>query len=326
MAEDLGEQAGDLMGADDDKYLLVDGNNLLSRADHAARAGATGLASHGVSTGALYYFINSLARYVRLVGPTHVSVYWDAGHDFRDRIYPRYKANRERPIGVDGPPFAQTKTFLSWANVPHRSRPGWEADDLIAFTARYTRGQKVILSGDRDLLQLLGPHTIQYDPNDKSDTPWTPERFEEKYGYPPHQEPYLKALRGDTGDGVPGLKGIGPKKAEKMMAGVGWDWDALLASLPEEQREEVKVFRELVDLRYLDYESKGFSIFNCPSCMAFKPTGPQDMLWGPLRDFLASLEMVTIIERLQTGALWTPDSDLVAQLDQTAGVFETMDG
>jgi hypothetical protein len=71
----------------------------------------------------------------------------------------------------------------------------------------------------------------------------------------------------------------------------------------------VRCSRELVDLRYLDYEAKGFSLANCPTCTAFAPTGPGDMLWEPLRDFLASLEMSTVIERLEARSLWFDPAD-----------------
>ena len=310
------------MGSPDDRYLLVDGNNLLSRAHHASTKAAL-TTKTGIETGALHYFVNMLSRQVRHTRPTHVSVYWDKGHAFRDRLYPAYKGNRERgPSGMgDSGAMDQAKEFLTWAAVPHRQRPGWEADDLIAFTARFTMGTKMILSGDRDLLQLLGEHTVQYFPDD--DEPWTPERFEAKYGYPPQQAPYVKGLMGDPGDNVPGLPKIGPVKAQKMLSGAGWDWDALMATLTPQDRQIAAVTRELVDLRYLDYESKGFSIANCPSCMAFSPTKPGDMLWGPLHDFLDGLEMTKAIERLEAGTLWVdPDADvLVAQRDQFEAVF-----
>lgn len=312
----------DLMGSPEDKYLLVDGNNLLARAAFAARGRGVNLSAHGVDTSALLIFINMLSKYVRITEPTHVSVYWDMGHVFRDRVDPAYKANRDKPGTRDSLPLEQAKQFLTWAGVPHRARPGWEADDLIAFTARFTRGSKVILSSDRDLLQLLGPNTVQYRPPD--DDLWDEERFEADTGYPATQMPYIKALMGDKGDNVAGLPRVGPVKAVKMMAEAGWDWEEMLGRLSSEQAEVAARSRELVDLRYIDYESKGFSIINCPACMAFAPTGPQDMLWGALRDFLGDLEMTTVIDRLEAGILWRDPSAraLAVVKDHSVDAFE----
>lgn len=320
--DEISTRADGLMGSPDDKYLLVDGNNLLARAAHAARGRGVHLSAHGVDTSGLLLFINMLAKHVRIVAPTHVSVYWDMGHVFRDAVDPTYKANREKPGHREPLPMEQAKQFLTWAGVPHRARPGWEADDLIAFTARYTMGTKVILSSDRDLLQLLGPHTVQYRPPDEE--VWTAERFEAEWGYPPAQMPYIKALMGDKGDNVAGLPRIGPVKAVRMMEAAGWDWETMLSSLTPEQRSVAVTARELTDLRYLDYESKGFSIANCPTCMEFTPTKPSDMLWGALTDFLFDLEMTTVIERLQDLSLWSGGAtaeDLVAQRDQSADAF-----
>jgi 5'-3' exonuclease len=113
-----------LMGSPEDRYLLVDGNNLLARAAHAARGRGVTLSAHGVDTSALLLFVNMLSKFVRRAQPTHVSVYWDLGHSFRDRIYPAYKANREQGSGMkDSLPMEQAKQFLTWAGVPHRSGP-----------------------------------------------------------------------------------------------------------------------------------------------------------------------------------------------------------
>lgn len=308
------------------KTLLVDGNNLLARSDFAAKASRSQMSAGGVSTGALYLFINLLSKYVRMVAPTHVAVFWDAGHAFRDEAYPAYKAARKKPVDPNEEtiPFALAKEFLSWAGVPHKAHTGYEADDLIAATARQCSGDTVILSGDKDLLQLV--HDGSFAQGNRKvtqirvpdDEPWTEDRVEKKFGVRPQHLPYYLALVGDPGDGVPGLKGIGPKRACALLEKVGWDWEVLMDLLGPEEAEQAALWRSLVDLRYYEYEDIFLRAHE--GAPEFDPTGPTSLMhWPMLVDFCEKYELRSVIQRLQDGSLWYGEE---APKPSTEGLFE----
>lgn len=307
--------------------LLVDGNNLLARADFAAKGKHVEMSVGEVNTAALVIYINMMSRYVRQVQPDRVRVLWDGGHDFRDEIYPAYKAARKkRPEGDpdDTQPFAQARDFLVWAGVPQLQFLGWEADDLIALSDRATPGKTVILSGDKDLLQLVHDDKVgegKYQTTQirvPDDTEWTEARVEEKFGVLPHHLPYYLALVGDPGDGVPGVKGVGPKKALKALQEADWDWEALLAGNDPETAKEARLMRSLVDLRYTEYPEWLRIVVGAVD--AFSPTTEGTERWKSLMAFCDRYELRSIRERLEQGTLWHDQPT-----PSTEGLFDNFD-
>lgn len=290
------------------KLLLVDGHNILSRAHHAARR--LQLTADGHRTSSLTIFILMTSRYVRLVQPTHVAFCWDAGHDYRDRLYPEYKANRMRDeiAGKDDTrPFGQAQEFLRLTGVPQYRAEGWEADDLIAAVVADVGSDStdpttdiVVLSGDKDLLQLVGPAVVQVRPPD--DEPWTTERVLAGYGCLPEQLASVMALTGDPVDGVPGVRQIGPKRGVKMLAEANWDFEAVLGALDEEQARMAVLSHSLVDLA-LDYPALGLDTVSVP---AFIPT---DLTSAALVRFLDRWRLESVRTRLAEGSLWAPRRD-----------------
>jgi 5'-3' exonuclease len=297
--------------------LLVDGPNLLMRADFAAKGKQVAMSVGETNTAALVIFVNMISKYIRMVEPGHVLVCWDSGHAFRDEAYPAYKAARKKPEDPtrDTIPFALAKEFLTYAGIPHKALTGYEADDLIAATVRQCLGEVVILSGDKDLLQLVSDDITRTRVTQirvPDDTPWDEVRVDEKFGVPPHHLPSYLALVGDPGDGVPGLKGIGPKKAVKMLAEAEWDWEALMDMLGPETAAEARLMRSLVDLRYYDYPEV-FMLAN-RRVPAFFPTTPgQQTMWASLRSFCAKYRLTDISDRLARGALWADPETVSAE-------------
>lgn len=279
----------------------------------------------GVDTGPLYLFINLLAKHVRLFRPTHMAVFWDSGHAMRDGVFAGYKANRKKaePGAEDAVPFALAKEFLTWAGVPHKAHTGWEADDLIAATTRQCTGEVAIVSGDKDLLQLLREvpdcSVIQYKVPDEE--PWTARRYAEHYGYSTGHAAMVHALVGDASDGVPGLPGVGPKKAVKALAEAGWDWETLLAQLGPERAAVAAQMRRLVDLRDLDYPEWFMAAHR--GTPEFRPTALDDTVLGrELAAFCNQYRLNRTLDRLRDGTLWSgfegtpPSNDTVfADLD-----------
>lgn len=292
--------------------LLIDGPNILARSDFAAKGKQVEMSAGGVNTAALVLFINMLSRYVRQVEPDRLLVCWDAGHAFRDEAYPGYKAARKKadPDSPDTIPFALAKEFLTWAGVPHRAHTGYEADDLIAVAARQIDGAVVILSGDKDLLQLVddgsqsGVRVTQIRVPD--DTEWNESRVEAKFGVFPEHLPYYLALVGDPGDGVPGLKGIGPKRACALLEKAEWDWEALMDLLGPEEAQQAALMRSLVDLRHYPYDE----VFMAGHARVpeFRPTSQDDPAWPMLEKFCDRLALFSVRERLVAGTLWAAPS------------------
>lgn len=283
--------------------LLVDGNNLVARADHAARGKQVAMSSGEVNTAALVIFANMLSKHVRQVRPDRMAVFWDAGHDFRDEIYPEYKAARKKPAedGTDAQHFTLCKSFLTWAGIPHKAHTGYEADDLIAMNARMgTDSRTVILSGDKDLLQLVDDSAGVTQIRIPDDREWTEQDVLDKFGVTPDRFAMYLALVGDPGDGVPGLKGVGPKKALKMLeGGVLGVWEAL----DEERSGVLTTMLGLVNLRSTQYpEAVMLANRMVPT---FAPTTPESPgMWNGLVDFCLRYDLRTILERLQDGTMW----------------------
>lgn len=286
------------------RALLVDGNNILMRSIMAMTA--VGLRSGDTPTGPLMSFVNTLTRQVREEQPSHLVVCWDSrGHRWRTDVDEDYKANRglapEEEFKHGS--FTLAKEFLSLANVAQVEVPEAEADDLIA--AYWQRNEDggmrvVILSNDKDFLQLLDPWTEQVRvsaggaPTDR----WTDERVVEAMGCQPRQLPLVMALTGDVSDNVIGIKGIGPKKAVKALAAADWDLAKITDERISSELPRVYANLDLVDLR------KPRDWITVGPIPEFRPTTPASSLHPLFVQFLEGLELQGIIGRYGDRNLW----------------------
>ncbi|HHB76900.1 MAG TPA: DNA polymerase I [Desulfobulbus sp.] len=199
---------------------LVDGSAYIYRAYHAIRPLSN---SSGLPTHAVYGFTTILRRILREKKPECLAVAWDTrGPVFRHRLYPEYKANRP-PMPDDlVPQIPYIHKIVDAYNILSMEHEDKEADDLIAAAVRCLTGDNcrvVIVSGDKDLLQLVSKNVSLWDPmNDKL---MDEEKVEEKYGVRPVQLLDYLALTGDSADNIPGVPGIGPKTAQKLIAAYG---------------------------------------------------------------------------------------------------------
>jgi 5'-3' exonuclease len=313
--------------------VLVDGNNLLVRASYAMQdrdLSTVGVDGEEVPTAALLAAINMLAKHVRLHGPESVVVCWDGGKsEFRQLIYPRYKEHRANSPEIQANrPFSQFKQFLELAGVQQEEVAGWEGDDLIAlYCARFREDHELnpdcpdfdrimIVSDDKDLLQLLGPSpekswiTQMRLPGVYPGDFWDLARVQREYGCLPAQLVSLMALTGDPGDGVPGLRGVGPKKGVKRLREHSYSWPAVLRSVEEdygpEGRDVVVIARQLVDLIETPYRKMGLVADLRPPYL-FWPTaaGPGDDRWAALEGFLLRYRMDTVLAQIKAGHLWS---------------------
>ncbi|WP_287998265.1 DNA polymerase I [Acidiphilium sp.] len=242
------------------RLVLVDGSGFIFRAFHALPPMTR---DDGTPVNAVFGFCNMLARLLKEHTGTHLAVIFDAGRTtFRNEIDPRYKAHRPEPPEELVPQFALVREATRAFAVPAIELDGVEADDLIASYAEEMKkagGEAVIISSDKDLMQLLDAHVSMLDPI--KSTPIGPDEVVAKYGVTPEQMVDAQALMGDSVDNVPGVPGIGPKGAAQLIAEFG-DLESILAAAasgtmkPSKRREslvayadEARISRRLVELR-----------------------------------------------------------------------------
>lgn len=198
------------------KLLLIDGSSLLFRAFYALPLLTN---AEGVYTNGVYGFLTMLRRVLQDEMPTHVLVAFDRPDPtFRHEAYKAYKGTREKAPSELAGQFAITKDILETMGIKHFDIAGYEADDVLGTMAK--KGEKegyevALVTGDRDYYQLVDDHTtLLLTKRGASEMEaWTPERIREHYGIDPKDFIEVKALMGDSSDNIPGIPGIGEKRA-----------------------------------------------------------------------------------------------------------------
>ena len=217
---------------------LLDASSYIHRAFHAIRGLST---SSGVPTGAVFGFIQMLLKVMEEAQPSHLAVVYDAkGPTFRHQLYPPYKANRPPLDPALKSQFPLVRQVVTALELPAVEMEGYEADDLMASLARQAveAGFKVVLvSGDKDLLQLVSPSVTLWDT--MKELHLGPEEVEKKLGVTPAQVVDFMALTGDASDNVPGVPGVGPKTAAKLISEHG-GLEALLDAAGELKKSKLK--------------------------------------------------------------------------------------
>ena len=199
-----------------DKLVLVDGSSYLYRAFHAMPALTN---SRGEATGAVYGIVNMLRRLCKEYDMACFAVVFDApGGTFRDRLYPEYKANRP-PMPEDLRAQVETvHAVIKALGLPLLCVADVEADDVmgtLALTAAQSGMDTVIVSGDKDLAQLVGPHVLMSD--SMKNVTYDAAGVEDKFGVPPERIVDYLALVGDASDNIPGVPKVGPKTAARWL-------------------------------------------------------------------------------------------------------------
>ncbi|HEX4505764.1 MAG TPA: DNA polymerase I [Alphaproteobacteria bacterium] len=225
---------------------LIDGSGFIFRAFHALPPMTR---SDGTPVNAVLGFCNMLLKFLTEFGVARIAVIFDAKEEnFRNEIYPLYKANRDAPPPELVPQFGLIREATEAFCLPSIELPGYEADDLIATYARCAveRGEQVVIvSSDKDMMQLIRPGVTMFDPM-KSKPIGPPEVFE-KFGVTPDKVVDIQSLAGDSTDNVPGVPGIGVKTAAQLITEFG-DLDTLLARAGEikqpKRRESLIEFAE----------------------------------------------------------------------------------
>jgi DNA polymerase-1 len=212
-----------MSGEREKTLVLIDGHGLAYRMFYAIQAEMT--TRSGEPTNATYGFTRML---LDLIGgpepPEYLAVSFDVGATFRDEMFDEYKATREKmPDSLDVQ-IERIKEVLSAFNIPVLSVEGYEADDVLGTLAHLAGEQGVdtlIVTGDKDLLQLVNDHTLVELPAPRSGggeaEVYDAGRVFDKMGVRPDQIVDYKALTGDSSDNIPGVRGVGDKTATRLL-------------------------------------------------------------------------------------------------------------
>jgi len=235
-----------------EEVYLIDGSAYIYRAYHAIRPLSN---SVGLPTHAILGFVNIIQRIIREKNPRYILVAFDSrGPVFRHEIYDQYKANRP-PMPEDlSVQIPYIRKLVKAMNIPNLAIDGVEADDIIATAAvkLKEKGRKVIIvSGDKDLLQLVDDQVTMWEPmnNKMMDV----QAIIDKYHVSPEVLLDCFALMGDSSDNIPGVPGVGPKSAEKLINQFG-SLDGVYEHLDEMKKSKMK--ERLVENKESAYLSK----------------------------------------------------------------------
>jgi len=201
------------------KLFLIDANAFCYRAYFALGDLKT---SYGQPTAAIFGFVNFLNKIIKQESPKYIGACFDVSRDtFRKRIFSEYKIQRpETPEGLTVQ-FPLIKEILTAYGIAVIEKEGFEADDIIATLSGKAKTEgfdAVIISSDKDMLQLVDEHTTVFSPYRDKGTFYNQNKIKERFGVSPGQIADFIALCGDTADNIPGVKGLGPKSAQKLLA------------------------------------------------------------------------------------------------------------
>ena len=300
--------------ADKQHLYLVDGSAYIFRAYHRLPPLTN---PHGVPVGAVYGYTTMLWKLAdeldKADGPTHLAVILDKGStSFRNALYDQYKANRPPPPEDLVPQFPLIRDATRAFSLPCIEEDDLEADDLIASYAKEAtrRGWDVtIVSSDKDLMQLVGrcaePHDgieggcidmLDTMKNQRIDIP----EVVEKFGVPPELVGDVLAVMGDSVDNIPGIFGIGPKTASKLIQDHGslqGALDAAPSMKPGKLRDRLIEGRAMAELSRVLVQLKD----DCPLPIPLDDFKLGPIPEGPLAEFLTAHGFTSLLKRLGDG-------------------------
>ncbi|MBX3182195.1 MAG: DNA polymerase I [Polyangiaceae bacterium] len=299
-------------GAPDVVY-IVDLSGYLFRSYHAI---APLTSPSGEPTHAVFGTVNMLERLVRQCRPAMLAVAMDAKRgNFRTEIYPKYKANRPPTPDDLKSQVGRAREVIDAFNIPVLIQDGVEADDLIATSvarARELKMRVVIVSADKDLMQLVGDDVVMWDTM-RNKVFGLPE-VEERFGVSPAQLRDLLALMGDTSDNVPGVPSVGPKTARDLLVQFG-GLEQVYAGLEQVARKKLR--ETLAEHREQAFLSQRLVTLKSDCPIAFNREalhyGGRDV--GRLRDLYAELGFSR-----QLAALDQEEQYAAASMDPSAAV------
>jgi len=284
------------------RLYLVDGSGYIFRAYHALPPLTR--KSDGLPVGAVAGFCNMLWKLLVDMkaapdAPTHLAVIFDHSEKtFRNDLYAEYKAHRPPAPEDLVPQFPLVREATKAFGVPCIELPGYEADDLIAAYSCHVRdqgGEVVIVSSDKDLMQLVGERVSMFDP--MKNIRLGPSEVADKFGVPPDKVVDVQALCGDSVDNVPGAPGIGIKTASALILEYG-DLDTLLARAGEIKQDKRR--QTLIDFADQIRLSRELVRLDCetPLPSPLDELGVEEPDRAVLAGFLETMEFRTLARRV----------------------------
>ena len=302
------------------KLMILDGNSVINRAFYGVRPLTT---RDGLYTNAIYGFLNILEKERSEEKPDALCVAFDLhAPTFRHLRYDGYKATRHPMPEELAMQMPVMKQVLAAMNIPVYACEGWEADDVLGTVGRLCEEAGwdcVILTGDRDSLQLVDEHVsvrlVHTQGGQTRTERYTPDVFRAEYGLEPKRLIDLKALMGDSSDNIPGVAGVGPKTANDLLKRFG-TLDGVYANLSRENMKG-KLFDKLENGRESAYISYELATIRSDAPIDFTPEN--NLIRPPkrraLHDLFTTLEFQRLIDRygLRSAALEQDESEEPAQ-------------
>ena len=261
------------------------------------------ITSTGLNTSAVFGFMNTLLMIMEKQKPDFFAVVFDTKEPtFRHKLYKEYKANREEMPEDLSKSWPYIERMVKAMNIPILVKPGYEADDLIGTMVQRAKKEKidsVIVSGDKDFMQLIGPGVRMYKPKWPDDWTMADEKdVLEKFGVKPEQVIDVLSLMGDSSDNVPGVPGIGEKTASTLIQEYG-SLDNIYKNVEKIQKPKLK--ESLLKNKAMADLSKELVTIDCEARI---PDKPQDMVCGKpdlkkLQELCRELEFNRMMSKIE---------------------------
>lgn len=285
------------------RLLAIDGNSIMNRAYYGIRL----LSNHkGIYTNAIFGFMNIYLKHVTDLQPDAIAVAFDMhAPTFRHQKVSSYKANRKGMPEELAMQMPYIKKLLTLLGVQIVECAGYEADDILGTLSAAVEqqgGECVILSGDRDTLQLITDKVHVRLVTNREDVDYTVQRFREEYGFYPTSIVDLKAFMGDNSDNITGVVGIGPKTASALIRSWG-TVEAVYAHIDQLNISKMAI-QKLITGKEKAQESKWLAtiVKDAPIPTELQAYMPKSIRSQEVRALLMELEMVKLLDKLHLEA------------------------
>ncbi len=315
------------------KLLLIDGNSIMNRGFYALPVTLTN--QEGMHTNALLGFLNIFFRIYEEEHPTNICVAFDVhAPTFRHEQYKEYKGKRNPMPDELREQMPVIKEILHTMQIPTMELAGYEADDLLGTMSRLGQeaGMEVtVLSGDRDLLQLATDKVMIRIPKTKAGKTTVEDYHavdvEAAYGVTPVEFIEMKGLMGDTSDNIPGVPGIGPKTAEKLIR-TYHSVESVIEHIPEMPKNKMR--EALEENSEMAVFSRDLSriLLTAPVPVTLEETGvtEEELLSEKVREKYLSLDLKSLLKHFKDGDNAQPEVELEIKDGKLSDVKALADG
>ena len=294
---------------------LLDGHAIAYRNYFALTSGGTMrfATTDGEPTAGVFGFASTLLKILEIDQPDYLAIAFDKGRTFRDDLFEEYKATREKMPDDLRQQIMRIQEMIDLLKIPRLELDNYEADDIIGSLAVWAEKEGLgvkIITGDRDLLQLVTERIVVNLPEGRGskDRDYFPEDVVERMGVKPEQIVDLKALMGDSSDNIPGVRGVGPKTATKLLESYG-TLDGVYEHVDEIKGKVGQTIAEQKDQAYLS-QTLAQIVTDLPLKLDLQQAACENFDPSAAEELFRTLEFRTLIRRLQKlGERYTPSQE-----------------